>query len=54
MVIKMNTNALFRSVKKDPVAKALRTDEFRQRVVPLAKVYNRKKFRKFDLMREFY
>ena len=50
----MNAYALLRSVKKDPVAKALRTDEFRQRVVPLSKVYNRKKFRKFDLMREFY
>jgi hypothetical protein len=50
----MNANALFRSVKKNPVAKRLRNDEFRQRIVPLAKVYNRKKFRKFDLMQESY
>lgn len=49
----MNVNALFRSVNRNPVAKAVRTEEFRQRIVPLAKVYNRKKFRKFDLAREF-
>ena len=50
----MNANALFRSVKRNPVAKAVRTEEFRQRIVPMAKIYNRKKFRKFDLAREYY
>ena len=50
----MNANALFRSVNRNPVAKAVRTEEFRQRIVPLAKIYNRKKFRKFDLLRETF
>jgi len=45
----MNDFALLRAARKNPVAKAVRTPQYRMRVVPLAKIYNRKKFRKNDL-----
>lgn len=46
--MEMNEFAVLRAARKNPVAKAVRTPQFRTRVVPLAKVYNRKKFRKSE------
>lgn len=48
----MNDFALLRATRKNPIAKAVRTPMYKMRVVPLVKVYNRKKFRKFDLTRD--
>lgn len=39
----MNEFAVLRAARKNPVAKAVRTPQFRMRVVPLMKRYNRPK-----------
>jgi hypothetical protein len=50
----MNDFALLRATRKNPVAKAVRTPMYRQRIVPLCKQYNRKKFNKMEMLRDFY
>lgn len=49
----MNEYALLRAARKNPVAKAVRSPMYRQRIVPLCKQYNRKKLPKFDLTKDF-